>query len=187
MSDLSDADLIEAVRNRGSEAFGLLYDRYGLAVYSLFLRTSRNPAAAEDLVQELFLRVWNRAPDFDAQRGSVGVWILSIARNMAIDYIRSAQSRFLACLCPMDEVEHRASAHPQKRPVDSILDDIRTVESAFSYLSAKQKEVLELAYFEGLSQSEIAARLREPLGTVKSWIRSALLKMREAIERGGVK
>lgn len=187
MSDLSDGDLIEQLRRRGSEALGIVYDRYGPVVYSLFLRTARDAATAEDLVQELFLRVWNRAQYFDPQKGSLGVWILSIARNMAIDHIRSAGTRFSSKLRPIEEAEHRPEVKGLSAGPESAIDDVRTVQSAFSYLNQNQKQVLELAYFEGLSQSEIAAKLSEPLGTVKSWMRSGLSRMREAIQHGGVK
>lgn len=188
MADLSDGDLIGQVRERRSEALGSLYDRYGQIVYSLFLRATRETATAEDLVQELFLRVWNHAQHFDPQKGSLGVWILSIARNMAIDHARSAQARFATKLRPMEEAEYRPDGNNQAcaRP-ESIIDDVRTVQAAFSYLNQNQKQVLELAYFEGLSQSEIAAKLKEPLGTVKSWMRSGLSRMREAIRNGGAK
>jgi RNA polymerase sigma-70 factor, ECF subfamily len=187
MADLSDGDLIEQVRKRGSEALGILYDRYGQVVYSLFLRTARDAATAEDLAQELFLRIWNRAQTYDPQKGSLGVWILSIARNMAIDYVRSARTRFSAKLRPIEEAERRLEKSAPAGEPESAIDDVRTVQSAFSYLNQNQKQVLELAYFEGLSQSEIAAKLQEPLGTVKSWMRSGLLRMREAIRSGGVK
>jgi RNA polymerase sigma-70 factor (ECF subfamily) len=187
MADLSDADLIEQLSKRGSEALATLYDRYGQVVYSLFLRTARDAATAEDLVQELFLRIWNRAQNYDPQKGSVGVWILSIARNMAIDHLRSARTRFSTKLRPIEAAEQRPQQNARGAEPESTIDDVRTVHAAFSYLNQNQKRVLELAYFEGLSQSEIAAQLSEPLGTVKSWMRSGLLRMREAIRTGGVK
>jgi RNA polymerase sigma-70 factor (ECF subfamily) len=187
MRELSEAALIELVRKRDSDALGTLYDRYGQAVYSLFLRTCRRPATAQDLTQELFLRVWNRAQYFDPQKGSLGVWILSVARNMAIDHIRSAESRFSSKLRSMEEADFRLEAKAVGVPADTAIDDVRTVRAAFSYLNQKQKQVLELAYFEGMSQSEIAAKLSEPLGTVKSWMRSGLMRMREAIQSGGAK
>jgi RNA polymerase sigma-70 factor (ECF subfamily) len=186
MGDLSDADLFEQMKQRKSEALQVLYDRYAQIVYSLFLRTARDPATAEDLVQELFLRVWNRAQQFNPQKGSLGVWILSIARNMAVDHARSAGARFSAKVRPIEEVDYRPDLDHNKQQYSSI-DDVRTVQAAFSYLSLEQKQVLELAYFEGLSQSEIAARLSEPLGTVKSWTRSALTRMRAAIRSDDVK
>ena len=167
--------------------FRSLYDRYGKIAYSLFLRTVQDRVTAEDLVQELFLRVWNHAHYFDPTKGSLGVWILSIARNMAIDHARSAAARFSTKLRPMEEAEHRAGARQPNSELGQAIDDVRTVQAAFSYLNQNQKQVLELAYFDGLSQSEIAAKLHEPLGTVKSWMRSGLLRMREAIRNGGLK
>lgn len=151
------------------------------------MRAARDSATAEDLVQELFLRVWNQAHRFDPRKGSLSVWIISIARNMAVDYARSARTRFASKLRPIEEVQHRAAVNQGGGESDSAIEDARTVQAAFSYLNQNQKLVLELAYFEGLSQSEIAAKLQEPLGTVKSWMRSGLLRMREAIGRGGVK
>lgn len=187
MDDFSDAELIEKVKRRGTDGLGLLYDRYSQVVYSLFLRVTHDTGTAEDLVQELFLRVWNRAQYFDPQKGSLGVWILSIARNMAIDHCRSARARFSSKLRPIKEAEYQADSQSSSAHPESSLDDIRTVRAAFSYLNQKQKQVLELAYFEGLSQSEIAAKLSEPLGTVKSWMRAGLTRMREAIQAGGAK
>ena len=187
MDELSEAILIEQVGKRDSDALGVLYDRYGQAVYSLFIRTVRDRAAAEDLTQELFLRVWNRARYFDPQKGSLGVWILSIARNMGINHVRSAESRFSAKLRPIEHVDFRVESTNTVIPSETAIDNVRVVQSAFSYLNQKQKRVLELAYFEGLSQSEIAAKLGEPLGTVKSWMRSGLMRMREAIQSGNTK
>ena len=187
MIDLSDGDLLKQMRERGSEALGILYDRYSQVVCPLFLRASQDAATAEDLVQELFLRVWNRAQHFDPQKGPLGVWILSIARNMAIDHARSAQARFSAKLRTIEEAEYRSDVNRPPGKPESVIDDVRTVQAAFSYLNQNQKQVLELAYFEGLSQSEIATKLCEPLGTVKSWMRSGLLRMREAIQGGGGK
>ncbi len=155
--------------------------------YSLFLRGTRDVGSAEDLVQELFLRVWNHSQYFDPQKGSIGVWILSIARNMAIDHARSAKSRFAAKLRPIEEADQRSAARRVGAKQGSAIDDVRTVQAAFSYLNQHEKQVLELAYFDGLSQSEIAAKLQEPLGTVKSWMRSGLQRMRAAIGNGGAK
>jgi len=187
MADLSDGDLIAHLQQRRADAMGTLYDRYSRPVYSVFLRVTRDTALAEDLVQELFLRVWNQARAYNPQKGSLGVWILFIARNMAIDYVRSARARFSAKLRPMEEAEYRPATDPSRNDPESTIDDLRTVQSAFSYLNQNQKQVLELAYFEGLSQTEIAAKLEEPLGTVKSWMRSGLSRLRDAIGRGGDK
>jgi len=179
-------ELIEGLQKRDPDALASAYDRYGQVVYSLFLRITRDPSVAEDLVQELFIRVWNNARHFDAAKGSFGVWILSIARHMAIDHVRSAQSRFATRLRPLEDAERVRSGGGAGQQ-ESILDQVRTVSTAFSYLNFNQKRVLELAYYEGFSQTEIAARLNEPLGTVKSWMRSGLVRLRTAVKGGEVK
>jgi RNA polymerase sigma-70 factor (ECF subfamily) len=179
-------ELIEGLQKRKPEALAAAYDRYGQIVYSLFLRITRDQSAAEDLVQELFIRVWNNAGHFNAAKGSFGVWILSIARHMAIDHVRSAQSRFATRLRPLEDAE-RVRSGSEGETQESILDQVRTVGTAFSYLNFNQKRVLELAYYEGFSQTEIAAKLNEPLGTVKSWMRSGLVRLRTAVKGGGVK
>ena len=179
-------ELIQGLQQRDPAALATAYDRYGQVVYSLFLRITRDQSAAEDLVQELFIRVWNNVRHFDAAKGSFGVWILSIARHMAIDHVRSAQSRFATKLRPLEDAE-RVRSNAEGSTQESILDQIRTVSAAFSYLNFNQKRVLELAYYEGFSQTEIAERLNEPLGTVKSWMRSGLSKLRTAVNGGGVK
>jgi RNA polymerase sigma-70 factor (ECF subfamily) len=187
MSESSaDTALIERLRNRDPEGLATAYDRYSPIVYSLFLRITRDQSVAEDLVQELFIRVWSRARSFDSSKGALGVWILSIARNMAIDHVRSAQARFATRLRP---IEHADKAHGERKSQDpeSLIDQARTVQNAFAGLNLNQKRVLELAYFEGFSQSEIAQHLQEPLGTVKSWMRSALLNLRSAIKGGDAK
>jgi RNA polymerase sigma-70 factor, ECF subfamily len=114
------------------------------------------------------------------------VWLVSIARNMAIDHVRSAQARFATRLRPMEEVEQLSMAGAAHEP-ESAIDRSRAVNAGFANLTANEKQVLELAYFEGCSQTEIAERLREPLGTVKSWTRSALSRMRKVIQEGGAK
>ncbi len=181
-----EAALIERLRNRDPEGLAAAYDRYSPIVYSLFLRITRDQSIAEDLVQELFIRVWSRARSFDATKGALGVWILSIARNMAIDHVRSAQARFATRLRP---IEHADRTYGERKGQDqeTLIDQARIVQTAFAALNLNQKRVMELAYFEGFSQSEIAQHLQEPLGTVKSWTRSALLNLRSAIKGGDAK
>ena len=184
--DYTDAELISELRKRNPNALEAVYDRYGQIAYSLFVRITREETTAEDLVQELFLRVWNRARDFDASKGSLGVWILSIARNMAIDHVRSASARFATRLRPLDQAE-QAQSSTRANASESFKDQVKVVKAAFEQLSLDQKRVLELAYFEGFSQSEIASRLNEPLGTVKTWMRSGLARLRTAMKGSPVK
>jgi RNA polymerase sigma-70 factor (ECF subfamily) len=179
----TDALIVEKIGKGDAAGLTAAYDRYGAIAFSLIVRITRDSSVAEDLVQELFLRLWNRIHDFDVTRGSLSVWVLAIARNIAIDYVRSSHSRFVARSQPLDQTDLSAISY-KAGEVDSILDNSKAVKQAFANLNGKQRKVLEMAYFEGFSQSEIAQRLEEPLGTVKSWMRSALSRLRTAMEEG---
>jgi len=173
-----EGDLARRLRDRDPRAMGEIYERFGRLVYSIIFRVVRNSAAAEDLVQETFLRIWNRAQSFDQDRGVLGPWILTVARNRAIDYLRSTDGRIAAGSVELDSLEH-----PQhfREFEDSALtiDRSRRLKDAFDKLPPNQKMVIELAYYEGLSQTEMAERIQQPLGTVKTWIRMGLKAMRE--------
>lgn len=183
MSDLSgELALTERLRNRDPQAVEALYDRYSAVVYSVLCRITHDQSAAEDLVQDLFIRVWTHISSFDSSKAALSVWILSIARNMGIDYVRSAQARFSARLQPMEQAE-RGDREARIEP-ELVIHRGRTVKAAFETLNSNQRRVLELAYFQGLSQTEIASHLQEPLGTVKSWMRSALHCMRSTVSGG---
>jgi RNA polymerase sigma-70 factor, ECF subfamily len=174
-----DADLARRLKARDATVLGELYDRYGRLAYTLIYRIVRDQSVAEDLVQESFLRVWNRAQAFDAERGSLGPWILAVARNQALDYIRSVQGRVWSGMVSADSEHPGAFRDWEGDMLDGIrLDQVRT---ALTKLSDNQRTVIELAYFEGLSQSEMADRLKQPLGTVKTWIRTALKTLRDEL------
>ena len=174
-----DTNLIARMQGRDPRALAELYDRYGRVVYALILRVVRDTGIAEDLVQETFLRVWNRVHGFDAQKGSIGPWLLAVARNRAIDYLRSAGGR------ERNSVEYEETDHPAlytDMEKDILASDkARVVKSAMDKLSPNQRQVIELAYFEGLSQTEMAERMGQPLGTVKTWVRSALKSLRDEL------
>lgn len=169
------------VSERDPAALEVIYDRYGHVVYSTFQRITGNRSAAEDLVQELFLRIWNRACEFDAGKGSVTVWILSVTRNMAIDYLRSAQAHFQLRLKPVDALEF-ARKQPSSANYESVLANSSFLGHGLHSLDGRQRQVLQLAYFEGFSQSEIAAQMNVPLGTVKSWMRAGIRCLRTVME-----
>ncbi|HUB80052.1 MAG TPA: sigma-70 family RNA polymerase sigma factor [Bryobacteraceae bacterium] len=175
----ADAALVVRLQRREPQALAELYDRYGRVAYSLILRVVRDAGIAEDLVQETFLRVWNRVQGFDAQKGAVGPWLLAVARNRAIDYIRSAGCR------DRNTVEFEESDHPSlyTEMESGILasDKARVLKAALEKLLPHQRQVIELAYFEGLSQTEMAARMGQPLGTVKTWVRAALKTLRDEL------
>src|ERR1700761_1529208 len=141
-----DSELIDKIKNRDPDGLAKAYDLYASGAFSLFFRITRDRAVAEDLLQELFMRVWNRGREFDPARGALGVWILSIARNMGIDYLRSAQARFKTRLRPIDSVDPIFFKQGGS-DAESSLDRRRTVTAALSNLSDNEKRVLELAYF----------------------------------------
>jgi RNA polymerase sigma-70 factor, ECF subfamily len=173
----ADAELVERLQRRDPQALGELYDRYGRIVYSLILRVVRDTGIAEDLVQETFLRVWNRVQGFDATQGAIGPWLMAVARNRAIDYLRSKSGR------ERNAVEFEETDHPSlytDMEHDLLISDkARRVKVAMEKLQPNQRQVLELAYFEGLSQTEMAERMGQPLGTVKTWVRAALKNLRD--------
>ena len=174
-----DAELIERLQRHDPQALAELYDRYGRLAYSLILRVVRDTGVAEDLVQETFMRVWNRAQGLDAQKGSIGPWLLAVARNRAIDYLRSAGGRERNAL-EFEETDHPALYVDMERDILSS-DKARRIKTAVEKLSPHQREVIELAYFEGLSQTEMAERMGQPLGTVKTWVRAALKNLRDEL------
>jgi RNA polymerase sigma-70 factor (ECF subfamily) len=181
----ADADLVRRLKAHEPRAMADLYDRFGRVAYSLIYRVVRNQAIAEDLVQETFLRVWNRVSSFDADRGSLGPWVLAVARNRAIDYLRSVDGRMQAGAVELDKVEHPANFTNLEDSALSM-DRARRLKGAFEKLSPNQKLVIELAYYEGLSQTEMADRLKQPLGTVKTWTRAALKALREELGEAAI-
>ena len=178
-----DADLARRLKAHDPHALSRLYDRYGRLVYSLIYRIVRNTGTAEYLVQETFLRVWNRADSFDEQRGALGPWVLTVARNRAIDYLRSIDGR-MRNAGPLDL--ERAETPVLFADFDDTvlsLDRTRRLKEAFQKLTDVQRTVIELAYYEGLSQTEMAERLKQPLGTVKTWVRAALKTLRDELKQ----
>jgi RNA polymerase sigma-70 factor, ECF subfamily len=175
-----DGDLVERLKRRDPQAMVVLYDRYGRLTYSIILRIVRNEAAAEDLVQETFFRVWNRVQGFDRERGALGPWILTVARNRAIDHLRSLQGRTQESAFELEKMEHPALFDNLESGILNM-DRIKLLKEAFTKLTPNQRVVIELAYYEGLSQTEMAERLKQPLGTVKTWVRTALKTLREEL------
>src|SRR5882724_8898353 len=173
-----DTVLLERLRARDPDAMGELYDRYSRITYSLNYRVVRNQSVAEDLVQETFIRVWNRIQAFDHQKGALGPWILTVARNRAIDYVRSVDGRMSACALEVEKMESPLVFSTLENDIMNM-DRVRSLKAAFEKLDANQRLVLELAYFEGMSQTEMAGKLQKPLGTVKTWVRGALKALRE--------
>lgn len=154
-----------------------LYDGYGKLMYSIIFRAVRDEATAEDLVQETFLRVWNRIHTFDEERGNLAGWLVTIARNRAFDYLRSLRARPSNVGANWEELERGGNFVSQESDADRIVRG-DAVARALESLTQDQRIVIELTHFEGLTQTEISERLQKPLGTVKGLVRSALKSLR---------
>jgi RNA polymerase sigma-70 factor, ECF subfamily len=181
---LADEELMPLVGRRDPEAFEVLYDRHGGAAYSLAYRIVGNPAAAEEVTQEAFISVWRSGARFDAARGSVRSWLLSVVRNRAIDFLRSKAGK--APKLDFDDdsaLEQRPAA---ERTEEEALRRETAVEvrGALGKLPGEQSKVIELAYFGGFSHSEIAEMLQLPMGTVKGRMRLGLEKIRGELAEG---
>jgi len=164
--------LMQRLASGDQGALGEVYDRYAGLVNGLALRILRNTAEAEDVVQDVFVQVWREAARFDGARGSVQAWVCVIARSRAVDRLRRRTARREDGEPATLSVEGRGSGEDE--PVIAA-----TVRKALDRLTAEQREPLELAYYEGLTQVEIAERLREPLGTIKTRMRTGLIRLRE--------
>jgi RNA polymerase sigma-70 factor, ECF subfamily len=173
-----DLELMARLRSGDANAMGELYDRYTPLLYPVVHRIVKNAPDAEDALQEAWLQAWRASGAYDPARGSVAAWLLTIARSRALDRVRSAASRRRA--------ESQADAEPPPPSDDPSASPARRqiseqVRNALETLDARHRRVLECAYFDGLSQSEIAKRLEAPLGTVKSWTRQALGRLRDLL------
>ena len=177
-----DGDLLARLQSRDARALGELYDRYGRMAFGLILRMVQDRGIAEDLVQETFMRVWNRVGSFDSEQGAIGPWLLAVARNRALDYLRYKGRRPESSIDAQETENPALFADTQADPLR--FDVTRQIKTALSRLTEAQRQAIELAYFEGMSQTEIAERMRQPLGTVKTWMRRALQQMREELGGG---
>jgi|ERR1700730_2284467 len=177
----SDAALVQHLLRRDVGAFEQLYDRHSRIVYGLVLRILQQASTAEEVVQDVFLQLWRNAGQYQSTRGPFVPWLLTVARNRALDTLRLKSER-------QRRREDQTEEPPRIAQVpeyEKALDEKRraeTVRSLLGSLSAQQKKAIEMAYFEGLSHSEIAAALQEPLGTVKTWIRNGLLRLKEGLQ-----
>ena len=176
-----DAQLIVKVAQGDHAAFGRLYDRFSTPLYSLALKMLANEAEAQDLLQEVFLSVWNKAGAFHADRGSAFAWIVSQMRNRAIDRIRSRRRRGELLEAHAPDLEPSGSATTSSADNCEVSERAREVRSAMGQLTDDQRQVLRLAYFEGLTQVEIAEELEEPLGTIKARAHRGLARLRSIL------
>ena len=181
---LADEDLMSLIESGDTQAFEALYDRHSRAAYRMAYRIMGKPQATEDLVQEAFLKVWRAAGSYRVHRGSARTWVLSIVHNLGIDQLRSLASRRR-----VQDITQAKS--PTSQPSEAFAETWRNSQSeqvreALRVLPQEQLKVIELAYFSGYTQKEIAELLKVPLGTVKGRARLGLKKMREYLDSQGM-
>jgi RNA polymerase sigma-70 factor (ECF subfamily) len=172
-ASLADISLLSAMRSGDEGAMAALYDRYSGIVYSVALRVLGNTSAAEDILQEVFIQLWRNPATFNSSRGNLGAWLAVIARHRAIDSVRKRRSETdiedVVVAIESDLAGDAERAHAMDR-----------VRRALGSMPPAQRSALEMAYFEGLTHTEIASKTGEPLGTVKTRIRAGLLALRKA-------
>jgi RNA polymerase sigma-70 factor (ECF subfamily) len=169
--------LIQQVAKQDRHAFSQLYDRFSTLVFTLAMRMLKARSDAEDLLQEVFVQVWRQAQNYRAERGSPEAWIIDIARGRAIDKIRSIPRTGRSFVLTDDSARTESSENVESSVAQS---EVRmAMNSALANLPQAQRKVMELAYLDGLTQTEIAERLSEPLGTVKTKMRSGIQRLRE--------
>lgn len=176
-----DATLVQRFLHKDVSAFEQLYDRHARVVYALVLRILQQAGTAEEVVQDVFLQLWRNAAQYDESRGPFVPWLFTLARNRALDTLRLKSERQRRREDQTEELPSVAVAPEYEKALDEKrrAEKVRAVMGA---LSPQQKKAIELAYFEGLSHTEIATTLNEPLGTVKSWIRNGLMKLKQELQ-----
>ena len=169
-----ERSIISAIRNGREDAMAQLYDRYSSIVYSVALRVLGDTGRAEDVMQEVFMQLWRNPGAFDSNRGSLAAWLAVIARNRAIDSLRKRRPE-----SNIEDVVVAAELDLESEAARKIA--IEKVRGVLAGMPAEQRRAIELAFFEGLTHTEVAAKLGEPLGTVKTRIRSALQALRKVM------
>ncbi len=178
--DLADVELLRRVAEGDQEALITLYDKYGRLVYSLAYRMLQDHQLAEEVTQDVFTRVWQMAHSFDPKRSSFTTWLTSITRNRTIDVLRRRRVRGLTG--PGEAELNTAITRADERFIPEHHLEALAVREALEQLPPTQREVLELAYFQGMTQREIAKHLNIPLGTVKTRMRLGMMKLRDLLE-----
>jgi RNA polymerase sigma-70 factor, ECF subfamily len=181
---LADEELMPLVGGKDPEAFEVLFDRHGGAAFSLAYRIVGNRTAAEEVTQEAFISVWRSGARFDAARGSVRSWLLSVVRNRAIDFLRSRAGKAPKLTFDDDSVLEQRPAAEQTEEEALRRETAGELRGAIGKLPGEQSKVIELAYFGGFSHSEIAQMLNLPMGTVKGRMRLGLEKIRGELAEG---
>lgn len=179
LPELDDEMLLELISSHDESALSSLYERYARLLYSIALRITDDRAAAEEVLQDVFHSVWHRATTFRPAAGSVSAWLSGIARNRAIDEVRSRWHRAREREIPLDYLPDLSGA--MERGLEHFTVLRADLWHALSSLPSLQRQAIELAYFDGFSSSEIAAQLNEPIGTIKGRLRLGMEKLRHTL------
>jgi RNA polymerase sigma-70 factor (ECF subfamily) len=178
---MSDLELLACMGRSDKDALAALYDRYGRRVFALAARILNDPSASEEVTQDVFLSIWRRSASYSVDKGKFTTWLFSIAHNRTIDELRRRRRNLNRD--GEDIQEHLDIESSEISPDESAVaqSEYAMVREALRVLPPEQRQVIELAYFRGLTQAEIAERMGQPLGTVKTRMRLALRKLRDAL------
>jgi RNA polymerase sigma-70 factor (ECF subfamily) len=176
-------DYVRDIQNGSTDALAKLYDVASSLVYSLALRVVRDPADAEEVLVDVFQQVWRTAKTFNPARGGVWTWLVMLTRSRALDRVRNTAGKRSHELPPLPDTSSVASAEPLPEQASILAQQQTIVWRALRSLSPQQRQVLELAFFHGLTHMEIASQLEIPLGTIKSRIRAAMDKLRGTLQQ----
>jgi RNA polymerase sigma-70 factor, ECF subfamily len=179
LAHLSDEAVVALVARSDEVALGELYDRFGRIAYGLAVRVLRDPGLAEDAVQEAFLQIWRGAERFVPERAKASAWIMTLVHRRAVDLVRREERRRAE---PLDDASAVAGVEGSAEDLAWLRFERERVQAALSRLPDQQREALELAYYGGFTQSELAERLGQPIGTIKSRMFAGLTRLRELLE-----
>ncbi len=181
--EVSDEELMQRLFTCDRDAFEKIYDRYGDLVYSTALRVLRDPHLAQDISQEIFIRLWRKPESYVVERGRFLTWLISVTRNRAVDEVRARGRRQRHETASPEEQERELPADTANDPAlnAQLAEQRRIVRAALAEIPPEQRQVIELAFFGGFTQQEIADMLTQPLGTVKTRIRLGMQKLRAAL------
>jgi RNA polymerase sigma-70 factor, ECF subfamily len=177
-----DIALLRRIGAKDRDAFAEFYDKYSTLLFSIASKILNNAAEAEDVLQETFMQIWEKAGNFDPHLGQPLGWAVTLVRNRAIDRIRASQRRILLAKEAGVEFEIAAKSTETANETVTSQEKAKLIHTAMIDLPAEQRRAIEMAFFSGLTQNEISEKLKEPLGTIKARIRRGLLKLRDQLE-----
>lgn len=172
--------LLKQVSEGDGDAFASLYQATHLKLFGICVRILRRKELAEEILQDVYVRIWDHAGDFDPERASPITWMATIARNRALDEVRKRQPVFADDMAGVDEISDDARTPAEQAEAS---DDLKRLEDCLAKLDAERREAVRLAYLDGFSRAELAKRYGKPVGTIKSWLRRSLQQLKECLDQ----